>query len=234
MTWQWSQSANRYRDSETGQFLSQEQALEFVQQSLNATDSVTDVLASYVRGEPLLISVKDWRTAMRREIKDEYIRQYLLGRGGREQMTAVDWGSVGGMLREQYRYLDTFAEDLEATGIAKAMYEASEITEEQYQATVTTELQTAARARMYINSAREAYERAQRRVADEAGYDEVRWVLDPAVENCDDCIAFDGLGWTTIADNAYSGCYPGSGCTQCLTNCACHFEYRATQETEYD
>ena len=86
------------------------------------------------------VSLETWQTAMRQEIKDEYIRQYLLGRGGLSQMTQADWGSIGGMLREQYRYLDRFA---------------GEIAEGQL-----TEGQNKRRSQMYVNSAREAYWRA--------------------------------------------------------------------------
>jgi hypothetical protein len=210
VTWQWSASANRYRDSITGRFLSKAEALGFVDASLSATGNVTDTLSSFVAGDAPAISPDDFRSAMRREIKDEYIRQYLLGRGGIEQMTAADWGSIGGSLAEQYKWLEGFYQQVAAGELSEA--------------------QVRSRTRMYINSAREAYERAQERVAENAGYDEVRWVLDPAVESCDDCIAFGAMGWQLIADDPYGGCIPGSGCTQCLTNCACHRDYRALAE----
>lgn len=77
---------------------------------------------------------------MRQEIKDEYIRQYILGRGGREQMTSADWGSIGGDLAFQYRKLDEFTAQIEEGLISEA--------------------QAVARARMYTNSARQAFEKA--------------------------------------------------------------------------
>ena len=45
-------------------------------------------------------------------IKDAYIVSYLFGRGGLASMTPQDWGSVGGALGEQRKYLNRFVEQL--------------------------------------------------------------------------------------------------------------------------
>ncbi len=132
------------------------------------------------------------------EMKGEYIRQYLLGIGGADKMTASDWGSIGGMLREQYRYLKGFADSL--VGLS--------------------ERQIAARIAMYINSAREAFERAKRKAA--SGATQERWVMDPEAEHCVDCVDYDSQGWQPIGTFPF----PGDGSTECLTNCRCHKEYR--------
>jgi hypothetical protein len=152
------------------------------------------------------LSPIDWHQAMRQEIKREYIRQYLLGIGGLDQMTYADWGSIGGMLKEQYGWLNGFAEvvgDL-------------------------SEQQILSRSAMYSNSAREAFERANGRVAVKWGADEELWVLDPTVENCNDCIEFELMGWQPIGTFPY----PGQGATQCLTNCHCTKYYRNSQTGE--
>jgi len=82
------------------------------------------------------------RAALRQEIKEETIRQYMLGRGGRSMMTQTDWGSVGGMLTEQFRYLEkNVIPNLETM----------------------TEGQIRARMGMYANSGREAFFRGQAR-----------------------------------------------------------------------
>lgn len=154
MPWYWNEASHRYHDSETGRFLSAAEVRGYVQDSLDAAltasavtleggvvSTGTDMLANLVGNG--LMSPADWEAAMREEIKREYIRQYLLGVGGRGSMTAQDWGSVGGMIREQYRWLDDFA-DLVATG---------ELSEGQIRT----------RAAMYVNSAREAFERASAR-----------------------------------------------------------------------
>lgn len=212
MPWQWSQGTSRYRDPDTGRFLPAAKVRDWLTESLVGSGNVTETLASFVGSDPPTISPTDWKAAMRREVKDEYIRQYLLGRGGRDQMTAVDWGSVGGMLRNQYAHLDAFFGQVDAGEL--------------------TEGQIRARSRMYTNSARQSYERANERVQVEAGMRWVRWVLNAQVENCPDCIAFAAMGWVLVTEDPFSGCTPGSGCTVCLTNCACHQDYREEEPDE--
>ena len=89
------------------------------------------------------ISLGQWERNMREQIKEEVLRQYILGRGGRALMTAVDYGSCGGIIADQYRYLSGFAAEIAAGELS--------------------EKQIAARSEMYLHSAREAFERARRR-----------------------------------------------------------------------
>lgn len=100
-----------------------------------------DLLAAALASGQL--DVGAWEASMREAIKAEYIQQYLLGRGGLQNMTQVDWGSCGGMIADQFRYLDGFAAEIAAGNLSEA--------------------QIAMRARMYINSANEAYWRATQR-----------------------------------------------------------------------
>ncbi len=139
--YRWDVGAKRYRDTDTGRFLSREKALEYVDGALQAGRTATGTLANMVAEGT--ISAADWRDKMRQEVKDEYIRQYTSARGGVAVMTQADWGSIGGMLKEQYTYLDKFYGEVAAGNL--------------------TEGQIAARAGMYINSAREANERAHGR-----------------------------------------------------------------------
>lgn len=155
------------------------------------------------------LSVQSWQQQMRQEIKREYIRQYLAGKGGIEQMTAKDWGSIGGAVGEQYKYLDRFAQEIADGNL--------------------TEGQIRVRSGMYVNSAREAFERAKERAATEAGFTEVRWVLNVA-EHCQDCIDLSNLGWQRAKPWPFKvggrAARPGSGATRCKTNCKCSTDYR--------
>ncbi len=141
MPWQWEENLNRYRDADTGRFISSASVRDLVDQRQRITGSGSDGLAELLRGGQL--NTRDWETGMREAIKDEYIQQYLLGRGGLSQMTQADWGSIGGMIADQYRYLDGFTREVAAGTLSEA--------------------QVAARSRMYIHSGREAFERASAR-----------------------------------------------------------------------
>lgn len=185
------------------------EVLGYVDESLRQSANATDLLARYVSDGTL--SPGDWDAKMRDEIKEEYIRQYTLGRGGRDQMGPEDWGSVGGSLAEQYKWLDRKADSfLDAVASGQL-----------------SEAQIRVRAKMYVDSAREAHERGYARATLEAGMDEVKWTLQPA-EHCDDCVAFAALDWQPIESDPFGGCYPASGCTACLSNCKCILQYRKT------
>jgi len=158
------------------------------------------------------VSVESWHQFMRDEIRRNYIQQYLAGRGGIGKMTFKDWGSIGGMITDQYRYLDKFAGEVAANELGPGTI--------------------ARRAEMYINSSREAYSRAEKRAVEESELrrKEVRWVEDPVAEHCTDCDGLVLLGWQPMDPWPFKSggkdIYPGSGDTVCLTSCKCHLEYR--------
>ena len=59
------------------------------------------------------LTTAQWQDRMRKEIKDIHRTQYIIGRGGREQMTQRDYGRLGADLRwMQYKKLDGFALDI--------------------------------------------------------------------------------------------------------------------------
>jgi hypothetical protein len=94
---------------------------------------MTDLVSQYERGG---ITIQALTDNIKQVLKDTYIDMYVMGKGGRNMMTQADWGSIGGMLREQYRYLDRLMAQVAAGEISFA--------------------QLNARLGMYVNSANEA------------------------------------------------------------------------------
>lgn len=197
--WGWDRNSQRYRDLATGRYMPRQQVLDYVGALIDGRKVVTDRLAQFVATGS--INPKDFGETLKGELKRQYVNEYMLGRGGRHQMTQRDWGSIGGMLKEQYKYIPGFVDDLTN----------KELTEEYI----------AARAGMYVNSSREAFERAHNRNAEDLGMTEEKWVLGET-EHCGDCIAFEAQGWQPM------GTFPppGSGATACLTNCGCLLLHR--------
>jgi len=192
----WLPDLQRYRDTATGRFVSSPEVRDWGQTSMNdSADHARGMAGALAERD---ISLGQWERNMRDQIKEEYIKQYLLGRGGRDLMTAEDWGSIGGSLTEQYSWLNKFSAQI-ATG-------------------ELSEKQIAARSEMYLRSAREAFERGRGRAQPDVT--EVRWNI-TAAESCVDCIAYDDMGWQPITDDVFDGNLPGSGGTRCLTNCHC-------------
>ena len=190
-------------------------------------DAITTILedslsASFVRMLEVVTSSTTGRSsfiAMSEIVKREYIRQYLIGIGGINNMTFSDWGSIGGMLREQYSYLRKFADELMSGNL--------------------TEAQVNARISMYVNSAREAYNRARGKVVKKLGYDEVGWDLSPIQDHCDTCLERSQMGYVPIGPKGgfmHMGheVFPGDGSSDCLTNDKCGLSYRnSTTGAEY-
>ena len=197
--WSWDAAVGRYRDS-AGKYLARDQVLAMANEYIGISANVGDGLASLAASGKL--SAADFGLLARAEIKQDYLTQYMLGIGGRDQMTPSDWGTVGRQLRDQYGYMDGFVKDL-ADG-------------------KLTEAQIQARMRMYVNASREAYEKAAEKSAKKAGFTEEKWTVDTSLENCPDCLAYQAEGWQEI------GYFPepGSGETQCLSNCGCYKSYR--------
>jgi len=194
--WEWDQASKRYRNTETGRYMGGRQMLplrdEFIDAQKAAAGDLADRLAA---GE---ITTNRYVEEMRGLIKTTYIDEYALAHGGRNNMTSRDFGIVGNMCRDQYAYLNTFAGEINAGDLSPA--------------------QIRARGRLYIESASQAYERAQAEVRGISGPHalpaypgdgtsacrsncrcswefretettwEATWTLHPA-EHCEDCLS---------------------------------------------
>lgn len=200
MPYQYVRSVNRYRDTSTGRFVTREEVMSYVDTIISTGEDEAATLARLVSSGEL--SPADFGLQLREEIKAAHIQEYILGRGGRSQMTARDWGTVGRMLREQYTYVDGFVEDISAGGLSEG--------------------QIRVRAGLYFKTARQAYERGNAAAyglpklpaypADGSsecvsgcqcywrfvklpgdGNVDCFWETDPIVENCDTCIARGGI-----------------------------------------
>lgn len=198
--WKWLDKAKRFFESLANRIMGKGEQLDIVQESIDLSGVATDAFAEYLAQGGW--AANDFRDRFREELKRLYIDQYLIGIGGRSQMTPEDWGSVGGMLADQYRYLEGFIAEIAGGNLSEA--------------------QILSRARMYLNSVREAFERAHARNAEKGGMSEEKWIIDPAAENCPDCLVNAAQGWQPVGTFSF----PGDGSTQCLTNCHCHKVYR--------
>lgn len=143
--WLYNQQTHRYRVGDegaqvfgqrAGTFLSERRLTqvrdEWIAVSKQRVNAMAEQLAS---GR---MTVQEWTYAMRREVRTNFINEYMLGHGGRSTMTPADWGRIGNKVQDQYRFLDNFAHRIEQGGLSEA--------------------QIAARARMYVEASSQAYE----------------------------------------------------------------------------
>jgi len=136
--WVWEQAAKRYRNQATGQTLNPRQMLVLRDQFVDAQKAAAAALAERLAAGD--ITLTRFMLEMRELIKTTYYDEYVLGHGGRRNMTHRDNGIVGRLCREQYQYLQAFMADIAAGNLSPA--------------------QIRARCQLYIESASQAYERA--------------------------------------------------------------------------
>jgi hypothetical protein len=137
--WQWDDRAKRYRDTSTGRFITQHKAVTLRDFYIETKKGDMDKLSRQLIDKR--INLQQWTLEMRAQVKDTFINEYMLARGGRRNMTQADWGRVGAMLKKQYQFIDGFARDVNAGKVSGG------------------QIQT--RARMYVDSGTQAFERAK-------------------------------------------------------------------------
>lgn len=132
--WVWEEGSKRYRDTRTGRFIGIEQ--------MNSLRAVfVDLQKSRLAGlvnvyESGTIDIFTFRKQAADIIRQTYVDLYVIGAGGRKNMTQADWGKIGHMLRNQYEYLNRFMQQIANGELSNA--------------------QIAARLKMYINGANQA------------------------------------------------------------------------------
>ncbi len=136
--WYWDDNVKRYRNPVTGRFVGiddmNSMRVEFMDSQKQRMEGVTTV---YSAGT---IDIFAYEKQVKEILRQTYVDLYAMGAGGRNNLTQKDWGSIGGMLKEQYGYLNPFMEQ-----IARGELSPAQIT---------------ARLKMYINSASESFWRA--------------------------------------------------------------------------
>jgi hypothetical protein len=133
----WDEASRRFRGAD-GKFLGKATMQAIRDDAVDkSVERVTDLAGQLTRGE---IEIDAWRTAMRAEVKQVHIIEYLVGRGGRSQMTPRDWGRIGAEVRKQYAYVERLIIERTAGTVSDAAF--------------------TARARMYPASATASHERA--------------------------------------------------------------------------
>jgi hypothetical protein len=152
------------------------------------------------------ITEAEWRTRMARTFREHYAETYRLGKlkaGGEYTVTAADRKRILANLADERKFLDRWLRDV------RGKYQL--LTPEAFAERMKW------RGGFYADALagvfNEGWLDAQPKGA------EVRWVTDPAAENCDDCIALEAEGWMP-ADSLDQT--PGDGSTACGTNCCCH------------
>jgi hypothetical protein len=187
----------RYR-SASGRFVSSQQVHGYILDYSDALGKSLRGLTEQLRAGSL--DLRSWQLAMRDAVKAGHLAAGMAAKGGRAQMTQSDYGRIGQALRQEYGFLNRFAE-----GIADG--------------SIPLDGRVLARAEQYGKASRETYENINRRETQRRGADEERNQRGKT-DSCDGCLSETARGWVAI------GTLSLPGTRTCLSNCGCHIETR--------
>lgn len=189
---------HRYRDTVTGRYISARQVqADVTRLADNAGRGAARQLTEALRDRR--ISLAEWQMGMARAVKNVNYAAVASASGGVQNMTAVERGRAGAIIREQYAYLRNFAKQIE--------------TGEQ-----PLDGRALVRAEMYMDAAKGAFHQQKR-----AGYAErhagavvmVRSIRHKR-DSCRSCIGLHGK-WFRMGDPEYMPV----GHRECNVHCGC-------------
>jgi hypothetical protein len=190
--WVWDDTAKRYRETETGRWIGINKMQELRNEYLEQQKAIMRNKVEEYLANPTKTGVKQLNKDLREIIKQTNTDMYALGAGGRNGLSHRDWGTIGALDKEQYKYLNGLVDQIAKGKITPA--------------------QANARLKMYVNSSNEALWRGYTNelpkmpaypgdgstqcltncqctweiVPVEGGFN-CYWRLGPA-EHCDDCV----------------------------------------------
>lgn len=193
----WNAAARQYI-APSGQFVPRSmvrRALDtFITHTVGNMRAVSQLL---VAGE---LSLAQWQLEMMALSKQVNLAGAAMEAGGWYQMGAAEFGRVGAKIREEYGYLQQFANQVESG-------------EQRLDGTLPR------RAMLYGEQGRVTYYDASRASAASQGFDQERSILTPA-DHCAECVDQAARGYQPL------GSMIPVGNRQCRSNCKCFVVYR--------
>ncbi len=188
----------RYRNTVSGQFVTAKSVRFAVDTIIDAeTVKVRDIAQRLIDGQ---INLAEWQIQTTSLLKTLYVAMGIAANGGFENTSNSDLGYLGSLIKEQYKFLRNFANDIK----------------QGRQALDGTLL---ARAELYSQASRGIYSDMVTRAAKLGGMSEAKRALGIA-DHCSTCLSQAALGWQSI-DNVLP-----IGDAECLSNCRCDLIFR--------
>lgn len=154
------------------------------------------------------IALDEWKLAMRQQVKDAHLAAAAAQKGGWDNLTQSDFGRVGRRVRDQYAFLEGFAQDVTSG-------------KQRLDGTLRRRME------LYTKAARETYNEFGRVAAADKGRNIVGSFLNPA-DHCSECVAFDGMWYYIDSGLPVNGGpvrYVPPGGRICNKNCRCEERY---------
>lgn len=197
------EASDRYRDAR-GRFVTRKAVRDAIDQALSQRARRAEQLAADLRAGR--ISLERWRVEMRTLVRDVQLYSAAAAKGGWGELTQADYGRIGARVREQYRRLERFAQQIANR-------------------TQPLDGRFTQRGRLYAAAARSTYHAVERGMMIVRGFDQEANILTQA-EHCPGCLKETARGPVPI------GTLVPVGERQCLVNCKCRIEYRNSETGE--
>jgi hypothetical protein len=142
----WTWDGERYHDPANGHWVGRGDFPRLRDQYIDSQQyGVSNYSEIYASGD---MTREQFIETMRETIRSTYVDEYSLGRGGKYMVTKEEWLEVARDVKGQYRYLNNFANEVEAARAAGHPFSPEYI---------------ANRAKMYVDSGTKAFEKASAR-----------------------------------------------------------------------
>lgn len=202
--WQWDDRTLSYRPgADPTHPVSERTIARLMEDNLAAhRANIADLTSRLAAGK---VGLAEWQRGVADSMRDAHLQARALAVGGRDRMTARDFGSVGGFMRYDTQRLARFGAQVEAGTLSAA--------------------QVAARAQLYGQAnVRRSYERGRLTAAQEGGYQQERRILAAEAAHCQGCADEAQRGWVQLGSLAPIGGH------ECKANdrCAKEVRYSAT------
>lgn len=202
MQFEFNEASGRYRDSRTKKFVKRSLIiLETDKEEARLKTQLRRLTQQLISQD---LTLKQWESRFAQSIKESHIRMSALGAGGSLRLTNAHFGSIGGLLRKEYRLLNRFTK-----GIEQGKYSEGYILN---------------RASMYGASTRRSFFKGEQISRAIAGVTEAWRRLDTQAQHCPDCPAYATNGYAPIEKVVA----PGAAC-KCGGKCRCTIVYRAAK-----
>lgn len=203
----WLKDFNRFRDMETGRFVSRQTINDILQtQTSEAETRYREIATALHEGR---ITSASFVERMREESRRNMLQNIALAKGGFDRLDFSDYGRAGQALRNQYAQFAGTAQDVADGKVSLP--------------------QLLQRANGYAGEARRQYYIADRDQRQPSNSDHVvigRRTLGDA-QHCEDCLKYYGQGWQMASEVIT----PGILCS-CQTHCRCSVIYREVPRGE--
>lgn len=215
MSYSYDSKSQRYRNLETGRFIPKTQVDALIRKRINQIESDVLTVGNLLQSDR--ISLETWQRTTALTIRELHLQTYMLARGGKAQMTSEDYLTVARELKKQYRYLRTFAEDVNNGYSIDKNGNQVPLTVGRFEA----------RLRLYAKSGRAAAILAEEQMQRKANKVAMSRHLGATDKHCGSCLSYASAGIQPI------GVLP-MPCQQCEcgNNCLCSVKWYGADDLQ--